>query len=252
MIYENFELIVIVWIALGLLTLPLLLSIKAPYGRYTDKKWGPMISNRIAWFFMELPAFLVFPCLFIFGDGTKSVVTWIFFGFWVFHYLNRDLVFPWRLKTKHKKMPLAIMLFGWMFNFMNGFVNGYFLGYLSPSYEISWLYDPRFIIGAFIFLAGLYINWHADTILFSLRKPGETGYKIPNGFLYKYISCPNYFGEIIEWVGFAIMVWCLPALSFSLWTAVNLLPRALSHHKWYKETFPEYPLKRKAIIPFIL
>jgi len=252
MIYENFDLIVIVWIGLGLLILPAILLVQAPYGRYADTKWGAMFSNRVSWFIMELPAFLVFPCLFIFGSGTKSPVTWIFFGLWVFHYVNRDLVFPWRLKTKHKKMPLAIMFSGMFFNFMNGFVNGYYLGYLSPTYEISWLTDPRFIGGAIIFLGGMYINWHADAILLSLRKPGETGYKIPVGWFYKYISCPNYLGEIIEWFGFALMVWSLPALSFALWTAVNLLPRALAHHKWYRNNFPDYPLRRKAIVPFIL
>ncbi len=51
---------------------------------------------------------------------------------------------------------------------------------------------------------GYAINHHADSVLLSLRKPGETGYKIPYGGLYKYISCPNYFGEMVEWFGFAL------------------------------------------------
>lgn len=211
-----------------------------------------MINNKVGWFIMELPAFLVFPMLFLFGSGAKNPVTWVFFGFWVFHYLNRDLVFPWRLKTKKKMMPLAIVIFAWIFNFMNGFINGFYLGYMSPEYDISWFYDPRFIGGAALFIGGLYINWQADTILISLRKGGETGYKIPFGFLYKYISCPNYFGEMVEWAGFALMAWSMPALSFSLWTTVNLLPRALSHHKWYRSEFADYPKNRKAVVPFIL
>jgi len=37
-----------------------------------------------------------------------------------------------------------------------------------------------------------------------------------------------------------------------LWTIANLAPRALANHKWYKETFPEYPSQRKALIPFFL
>jgi hypothetical protein len=32
----------------------------------------------------------------------------------------------------------------------------------------------------------------------------------------------------------------------------NLLPRALAHHRWYKQRFPEYPSERKAIFPFLL
>ena len=70
--------------------------------------------------------------------------------------------------------------------------------------------------------------------------------------MYNYISCPNYFGEIIEWLGFAIMVWSAPAFIFVLWTVFNLLPRALAHHKWYQNKFPDYPTNRKAIIPFLL
>jgi steroid 5-alpha reductase family enzyme len=96
------------------------------------------------------------------------------------------------------------------------------------------------------------LNWQSDNILIHLRKPGETGYVIPQGGLFKFISCPNHFSEIIEWTGFAIMTWSLPAFAFAVWTIVNLMPRAVHHHKWYKGTFPEYPPKRKALIPFVL
>ena len=75
-------------------------------------------------------------------------------------------------------------------------------------------------------------------------------YHIPKGFMYNYISCPNYFGEIIEWAGFAIMVWNLPSLIFVLWTMFNLIPRAAAHHQWYENKFSDYP-NRKIIFPFI-
>lgn len=88
-------------------------------------------------------------------------------------------------------------------------------------------------------------------MLLSLRKPGETGYLIPRGGLYEYISCPNYLGEIIEWFGFAIAAWSIPALSFALWTFFNIGPRAVLHHKWYLEKFPNYPKDRRALIPFL-
>ena len=100
-------------------------------------------------------------------------------------------------------------------------------------------------------MIGAGINIHSDQILLSLRKPGETGYKIPKGGMFKWISCPNLFGEILEWSGFAILCWNLPALGFAVWTAANLIPRALSHHKWYLEKFSDYPKERKAVIPGI-
>ncbi|HHH55332.1 MAG TPA: hypothetical protein ENK91_16860 [Bacteroidetes bacterium] len=68
----------------------------------------------------------------------------------------------------------------------------------------------------------------------------------------KYISCPNYFGEIIEWVGFAIMTWNLPAFAFALWIIANLAPRAFLHHKWYLDKFTNYPKDRKVLVPFII
>jgi hypothetical protein len=66
------------------------------------------------------------------------------------------------------------------------------------------------------------------------------------------VSCPNHFGEIVEWVGFAILMGALPGWSFALWTFVNLVPRTLDHHRWYKAKFANYPSERKAVIPFLL
>jgi steroid 5-alpha reductase family enzyme len=168
------------------------------------------------------------------------------------HYLNRTLIFPFRLHTKGKKIPVTIVLMAFCFNLMNGYINGYYLGSLSEQYALSWLYDPRFIAGFLMFCSGLAINWQADNILIHLRKPGETGYKIPYGGFFRYISCPNHFSEIIEWSGFALMTWSLPGLAFAIWTLVNLMPRALHHHKWYRATFADYPADRKALIPFVL
>ncbi|MCA9611606.1 MAG: DUF1295 domain-containing protein, partial [Myxococcales bacterium] len=96
------------------------------------------------------------------------------------------------------------------------------------------------------------INHHADHVLRNLRKPGETGYKIPHGGLYRFISCPNYFGEIVEWFGFALAAWTFPGLVFAFFTFANLFPRALDHHKWYRGKFDDYPKSRRAIVPFVL
>jgi steroid 5-alpha reductase family enzyme len=201
---------------------------------------------------MESPALFFFAFFFLTGKSHSTIVPWIFFSFWVIHYMNRTLVFPFRLRTKGKKMPFTIVMMAFCFNLMNGYINGYYLGSLGVQYELSWLTDPRFIAGASLFIAGLYMNWRSDNILIHLRKPGETGYVIPKGGLFNYISCPNHFSEIIEWSGFALMTWSLPGLAFAIWTLVNLLPRALHHHRWYQQTFPDYPKNRKALIPYIL
>ncbi|MFH1296069.1 MAG: 3-oxo-5-alpha-steroid 4-dehydrogenase [Bacteroidota bacterium] len=247
----TFFLLVYIWIAVALVIFPFAMRITAPYGRHTTGQWGVLINNRLGWIIMESPALLVFTGCFLFGSAKHTFVSWIFFGLWVLHYINRTVIFPFRLRTKGKKMPLAILFMALGFNSVNGFINGYYLGSLA-SYPISWVTDPRFIIGIIMFLWGMAINWQSDNILIHLREPGQTGYIIPTQGLFKYISCPNHFGEIIEWFGFAVMTWCTPALAFAIWTLVNLLPRALDHHRWYKSTFPDYPPKLKALFPFIL
>jgi len=102
-----------------------------------------------------------------------------------------------------------------------------------------------------LFFAGFAINHHSDGILRQLRTLGETVYKIPRGGLFERVSCANYFGEIIEWCGWAIAIWSLPGLVFAVWTAANLVPRARAHHNWYPIQFPDYPPQRRALIPFV-
>jgi hypothetical protein len=57
---------------------------------------------------------------------------------------------------------------------------------------------------------------------------------------------------MIEWTGWAFATLSWPGAVFALWTAANLVPRALQHHAWYRSTFADYPRPRKAIIPFVL
>jgi 3-oxo-5-alpha-steroid 4-dehydrogenase 1 len=249
---HTLNIITCIWIAIGLIAFPLLLNVTQPYGRHISNKWGPMISNKLGWIIQESPSMIFLSVFFFTGTGTKSHAAWFFWALWVLHYINRSIIFPLRTHTNHKKIPLLIVGSAIFFNFINGFVNGTFLGNFAGGYPDDYFSSPQFVTGMLIFITGVYINNQSDTILINLRKPGETGYKIPTGGLFKYISCPNMFGEIIEWLGFAIMVGSLPAWSFALWTAVNLIPRALDHHKWYIQKFSDYPKGRKAVIPFVV
>lgn len=242
------------WIALAIVTFVLLQFITAPFGRHTRNDFGPTINACLAWSLMELPSPLVFSLFFLLGSNQPTATMWVFFGLWNLHYLNRSLIYPFRQKDTKKRMPIAIMWSAIGFNLMNGFVNGYYLGNFAPTdfYDATWLTDPRFIVGIVLFVIGMGINWQSDNILLGLRKPGETGYKIPKGGLFRILSCPNLFGEMVEWGGFALMVWSVPTLSFAIWTVANLLPRAVAHHKWYLQKFgSEYPKERKAVLPFL-
>jgi 3-oxo-5-alpha-steroid 4-dehydrogenase 1 len=229
----------------------MLLLIPAPYGRYVRGGWGPVMNNRAGWFFMEITSAVVFAGCFFAGHGFTGGVVWIFVVLYQAHYIHRSIIFPFRMRGAGRPMPVLIVFFGMVFNVYNGYINGRYLGIAGEAYTVAWLSDPRFLVGIALFLVGAGINFHADQVLFNLRKPGETDYKIPRGGMYRWISCPNYFGEILEWIGWAVMTWSLPGLVFAVWTAANLAPRAITHHKWYRATFPDYPRDRKALVPFI-
>ena len=251
MTYERYKTLIYSWMALGLVIFLVLLKITAPYGRHASAKWGPQISNRLGWILMESPVMVLLVYYVIVNASKQTAVTWTLVGFFLFHYIHRTYIFPLRIRTKGKKMPLLVVCSGITFNLANGFFLGYYFGYFA-NYPASYFMDPRFIAGAFLFFTGFYINWTYDNKLIHLRNPGDTNYVVPKGGLFNLISCPNLFGEIIEWTGYAIMCWNLPALSFLIWTVANLLPRAISHHKWYKSRFGEYPVARKAVLPFLI
>ena len=194
---------------------------------------------------MELPALLVCPAIYFYFKVDFDISI-MFICLWIIHYFNRTIIFPFRIKTKGKKMPLAIVLSAFFFNIVNGSINGYFLSNINLN-SVSIL----LIIGFLLFVTGLYVNISSDNKLINLRKI-KKGYFVPKGGLFKYISCPNFFGEILEWFGFALMTFNIGSLSFFIWTCCNLIPRALAHHTWYKNKFNEYPKERKAILPFLI
>lgn len=241
------------WMALAIAVHILLFFVTAPFGRHTSDKWGPVINNKLGWMIMELPSLAIMLAFLLAGTHSQEGYVWVLFAFWIFHYTNRSLIYPLRIRSTPRKMPLMIAGNAIFFNLMNAGLNGYFLAEIAdPSqYGADWLRSPHFIAGAILFVGGAAMNWAADHALIHLRKPGESGYRIPQGWLFRRVSCPNLLGEVIEWGGFALMAWNLPALSFFIWTYANLVPRAKKHHDWYRERFPEYPAERRAVIPFL-
>ena len=248
-----FGLLVWIWISVAVIIFIVLLFVTAPYGRHSKRTWGMTIPDRLGWFLMEIPGPVIYLLLIITGSGPKTVTVWIITGLYLSHYANRAIVYPLRIRTRGKEMPLAVALMAVLFNLVNGGFLGYFAGMLQAHYTVAWLTDPRFIAGLLIFLAGMAINMSSDEKLIHLRrKRNGDGYLIPQGGLFEKVSCPNFFGEIMEWSGYALLCWSLPALSFFIWTFCNLVPRALSHHRWYRSHFTDYPAERKAVIPNFL
>lgn len=243
--------LVLATIALAGLTFVTLLHTDAPYGRHLRPGWGPTMPARAGWIVMESPAVLLFAGIYFVGDHAFATVSLAFLFLWQFHYVYRCFIFPLRIREAGKRMPVAIAAMGFGFNCLNAYINARWISHLG-AYPDAWLATTPFLPGLACFFAGWMINRHADATLIRLRQPGKTGYGIPQGGLYRFISCPNYFGEMLQWAGWALVTWSLAGAAFAAFTIANLFPRALANHRWYRSRFPDYPPSRRAIIPGLL
>lgn len=251
----TYTVIVYVWGALGILSpLGMRFSKRLPISsRYPEDQitGRGAVDKKLGWIIMETPILIVVSYFYWVGENPLNVSA-VIVGAFVCHYIHRALIYPHRINVKGKTMSIRIVITTMGFYMVNGYLIGHYFGSLR-TYPDAWLFDPRFIIGSGLFVAGFAINVTSDSRLINLRKPGESGYKIPHGGLFQYVSCPNFFGEIVEWIGFAIMSWSLPGLVYALWVSLTLFSTGLGTHRWYLEKFGEtYPAGRKAVIPFLI
>jgi len=241
---------VITVFGLALLVFVILFYISAPYGKFQRRGWGPVIRSKWAWMIMESPSPAFMTILFILS-GQMNITYCSFILIWLSHYLHRTFIYPFTQPGKDKPYPMVVASMAFVFNCLNGFINGYGIFFMG-EYNTRWMLSWQVISGAILFIAGYIINKRTDEEFRLLRKKNPGEYVVPDGWLFNYISNPHYFGEIVEWGGWALMTWSLPGVAFFIFTIANLFPRAVSSHRWYKENFRDYPKERKAIIPFII
>ena len=239
-----------------------LFFVDAGYGKFYSRRWGPSVGNRLGWVLMELPVFVLMTVLYFYWEmppeaGRWSPVPLVFLLLFELHYFQRSLVFPFLLRGR-SRMPLAIVLLGVVFNCLNAFMQAGWLFCLSKNvspypYTPSWFLTPQFIAGTLLFFAGMGINLHSDHVIRELRRPGDTRHYLPSRGLYSKVTSANYFGELVEWCGFAVLTWSWSGAVFALWTFANLAPRAYRIHKRYLSEFPEQMAAhpRKRMIPYV-
>ncbi|ORZ18806.1 3-oxo-5-alpha-steroid 4-dehydrogenase-domain-containing protein [Absidia repens] len=241
---------------------PVLLVINAPYGRFTSKnvllgfgfsrKW-----SKLAWFTMEMVSPIVYTLTvyLLAYDSSNAARQYglttaqkCLSALWYIHYTNRTLIYTYRVPSM-ASMGLLTWLSAIVFNSVNGYINAYWVATQCCNIDGGMVTNG---IGLCLWTAGFISNIYHDSILFSLRKGKSGGYSIPKGGLYRFVSCPNYLSECVEWIGYALLCRSPPSFWFAVGTMSNLIPRAYKSHQWYKQRFKDYPTNRRAVIPFIL
>lgn len=235
------------WIGLAVVTAISLTRITAPYGRHGRPGWGPLVGARAAWFWMEISALIGFS-LCIWVGGLRSPHALLIACVYGGHYVYRSLIYPLLTSSGAAPASVWVVVMAFVFNVINSSILGGWAFVVGPDTAL----DGVDILGLALVLAGFLSHVRADAMLRGLRQRLGPGYHIPHGGMYRFVSCPNYLGELIQWLGLALMMDALAGWSFFVWTAANLVPRAIKHHAWYRARFEDYPPHRKAILPGLL
>jgi 3-oxo-5-alpha-steroid 4-dehydrogenase 1 len=251
---DYFFIFLCVMLGVAVIVFITLFFVDAGYGKFISPKWGYAIPNKLAWVLMEAPVAILLLLFWVFSERKTMLTPLIFLIFMEIHYIHRAFIFPFLLRGK-SKMPLGIMFMGFFFNIANAFMQGFWIFHYAPQemYSNMWLQTPQFIIGTMLFFIGLIINVNSDKRIRNLRKIGDDKHYLPQGGMYNYVTSANYFGEFIEWTGFAVATWSIPGFVFAVWTFANLVPRANAIYKRYNQAFATemQGKKLKRIFPFI-
>ena len=233
------------------------LFVASPYGRFASDKMGLNFNPKLGWWLMEIPATVVFVWFFVQGPRATEAMPLVLGLVWMIHYGNRGWFFPLSIRVapgKRASFSLMVMSMGMFVTAIHAYLNAELFARYGAHLTNAWFSDPRFIAGLLIYYTGFFVIVRSEYIVRNLREPGAASgdYKIPYGGMYRYVSSPQYLGELIAWSGFSLMTWGLPGLVILLISAGNLVPRAFQTHRWYLEKFPDYPKDRKAILPGLL
>jgi len=250
---DNYSLACLIVFTSAVLLWLILSYVEAPYGKRDREGWGPAVPIRLSWLLLELPSLLVPLWLLSTSDITLGWPASVLLAFWLLHYFHRSFIYPLSLRTRPgASFKLVMLVLGAPMNVLISWMIATMVLTSSHLQQTEWLSSPQFVSGVLLFLFGFGLAKWSDGALRALRQPGDSAYYIPQGGFYRYISCPNYLGEILQWTGFALASWTFAGLAFALFTAANLAPRAQASHRWYQSRFPDYPSERKALIPYLL
>ena len=256
------------------------------------KDLGVQIGYRTVFFWEYLGPLLIYPLFFLFpflfysssdsptttaaaaaaaaaggGGGTSHAQTntntqvelgqKVACAYWVFHYAKRIFETFFVHKFSHSTMPVRNLVKNCSYYWGFAALVSYFVN--SPSASGTSSSRSLYIYVCFT-LAMLcqVLNLYCHVALTRLRKPGETAYKIPRGFLFDVVTCPNYTTEVMGWFFFNVGTrGTIMGVAFMMAGAVQMYQWAVAKHKRLNKIFDgkegraKYPRRYIMFPPFL-
>jgi very-long-chain enoyl-CoA reductase len=193
------------------------------------------------------------PHIYANGDAPMSDTQWLAFGMIVSHFLKREIETVFVHKFSANTMPWTNIIknsfFYWMFS---GLLAAWTI--YSPTSLAAKADTPALdIIGTVLFLFGEVSNAIVHLNLASLRTAGGTERKIPKGYGFGIVTCPNYMFEVIAWVGIIIASRSWVVAVFIVWGSAQMAVWARQKETAYRKEFPDtYKKKRYVMLPGLI
>jgi len=169
-----------------------------------------------------------------------------------FHYIRRVLESLIDIRGADRNnvvLVFAVVFYYW-------FIYGYLVlgSVFHESFNQTHTFLNVYLKGACViaFFYAEFNNYSCHNILRNLKAKNNGRRGIPKGNMFKFVSCANYFWELISWFFFSLFVNTLHAYLFVLYSFILMTFPAIEKHKSYQKNFEDYPKNRKAIIPFII
>ncbi|KXJ97193.1 3-oxo-5-alpha-steroid 4-dehydrogenase-domain-containing protein [Microdochium bolleyi] len=175
------------------------------------------------------------------------------FAMIMLHFLKREYETVFVHKFSASTMPVANIFWNSLFYWAAAGALGAFEVYAPFSPAANATEPLTTYLGITLFLFGQIGNFRIHKYLSGLRKPGETERKLPQGFTFQLVTCPNYMFEVIAWAGIIVttrspsLIFFISIGMYYMWTW------GWGKEKAYRKQFGDkYKKKRSVMLPGLL
>lgn len=235
------------------------------------KDLGPQIDWRTV-FVIEYLGPIIIHSLFFYGvrelydNVYMSATNILLYDLTLLHFAKREYETLFIHKFSNATMP-AFNIFKNSFHYwiLNGVLCSFFVyipsylvaadnkfvDFLFYSNDLSPAMNIAFTVAILFFE---YSNYLTHKNLSAIRDQNPQNYEIPYGYGFDWVSCPNYFFEVMTFVTFSFMSGNWAYFVFTIIAAGQMYIWAVGKHKRYLKTFGDKykKLNRKVMFPFVL
>ncbi|KAM0556815.1 hypothetical protein ACHAPJ_005875 [Fusarium lateritium] len=187
------------------------------------------------------------------GDGDMSRTQWLAFGMIMLHFIKREYetlfvhkfsatTMPWRNIFKNSAFYWAV----------SGVICAYSI--YHPSSLAAKAKEPAIdAVGIALYTFGESMNALVHRYLSTLRSTGGTERKIPVGYGFDIVTCPNYLYEVLAWIGIILVSRDWTVIVFISIGIAQMVAWAKGKERAYRKEFGDrYKKKRYIMFPGLL